>query len=135
MMNLDGPLEYGLLGMALLAVLGLIDFIRKKIRETPNGDRRQSPIVIECPNKIPGIAATLRANTDSTNALRVLIIEQVKLLQHVANGTDRLVDQHKPNPNGRETWKGSAAAEKVQEESRDLLKQMVFLIEQNVLGK
>jgi hypothetical protein len=61
----------------------------------------------------------------------VLVVEQVKLLQHNRDGIDRLVEQHKPGPDGRENWKESARADKIREESRDLLKRLVGLIERN----
>jgi hypothetical protein len=131
MLDLGKLIEFGLLGVALIAIVGLVDLARRRFRQTGNGNRRRMPLVIECPNKIQGLSSTLDSLDKSTAALRVLVVEQVKLLQHNRDGIDRLVEQHKPGPDGRENWKESARADAIREESRDLLKKLVGLIERN----
>jgi hypothetical protein len=131
MLDLGKLIEFGLLGVALIAIVGLVDLARRRFRQTGNGNRRMTPLVIDCPNNIKGLSATLDSLDKSTAALRVLVVEQVKLLQHNRDGIDRLVEQHKPGPDGRENWKESARADAIREESRDLLKKLVGLIERN----
>jgi hypothetical protein len=125
-----GPLALAMLVLLVLAVTGY-EVVKRHYRQTGNGNRRRMPLVIECPNKIQGLSSTLDSLDKSTAALRVLVVEQVKLLQHNRDGIDRLVDQHKPGPDGRENWKESARADAIREESRDLLKKLVGLIERN----
>ena len=128
MSGIEGIVELGAIGLALLAVIMLIDFIRKKFfKET----ECRMPAIIECPNKVEGLSATMVALCNESREQTRLNTEQLKVLQHNMDGIDRLVEQHKPGLDGRETWKTTARAEKFQEESRDLLRELVAVVKRN----
>ena len=127
--------DMGAIGLALLAVIMLVDFIRKRFREGETWDRRKMPTAIECPNKVEGLAATMIALSNESREQTRLNTEQLKVLQHNQDGIDRLLDQHKPGLDGREMWKTTSRSEKVQEESRDLLRELVSVVKKNGFGK
>ena len=128
MLGLGQLAEIGATGLALLAVIMLIDFIRRRFGIDP---KCHIPSIIECPNKIEGLAATMIALSNESREQTRLNTEQLKVLQHNQDGIDRLVDQHKPGLDGREMWKTTSRSEKVQEESRDLLRELVSVVKKN----
>ena len=130
-MDFGAVAELGVTGMLVVAVIMLIDFIKNKFREHGTGDRRNAPAVINCPNKIEGLAATIIALSNESREQTRLNTDQLQVLQHNQDGIDRLVDQHKPGVDGREMWKTSTRSEKVQEESRDLLRELVSVVKKN----
>ena len=132
MLGLGQLAEIGATGLALLAVIMLIDFIRRRFGIDP---KCRIPSVIECPNKIEGLAATMIALSNESREQTRLNTEQLKVLQHNQDGIDRLVDQHKPGLDGREMWKTTSRSEKVQEESRDLLRELVSVVKKNGFRK
>ena len=131
MFDLEKLMELGLTGIALIAIVGLVDLVRRRYRSSPNGDRRKLPIVIECPNRIEGLGATLKELAQSSRAMQVLVVEQVRILQHNSDGIDRLIEDHAPNAEGRQTWKGTKRQEEVAEESVKLLRELVTAVEKN----
>ena len=131
MLDFGSIADLGAIGLALLAIIMLVDFIRKRFRESERGERRRSPLVIECPNKIEGLAATMIALSNESREQTRLNTEQLKVLQHNRDGIDRLVDQHKPGVDGREMWKTTTRSEKIQEDSRDLLRELVAVVKKN----
>ena len=137
---LEGAAQVGVAGLALLALIMLIDLLRRKFREGEQGERREpfAPKVVNCPNKIEGLAATLAATLttlgevrDEARANRMLQTEQLKVLTVSEEGIDRLVEQHKPDGTGREMWKWTARSEGIQEESRDLLREIAMALKKN----
>ena len=127
---LGGAAELGLVGLALVVIVMLVDVIRKRYRQSSNGDRRRVPTVVNCPNKVEGLDATLRAVAKQSGAQTTLLNECTVQLRHNGDGIDRLVEQHKPTLDGRETWKVSPRSERLQEESRDLLRELVAVVKQ-----
>jgi hypothetical protein len=130
-MDFGALAELGVTGMLVVAVIMLIDFIKRKFRDGEKGDRRLLPRVIDCPNKVEGLAATMVALCNESREQTRLNTEQLRVIQHNMDGIDRLVDQHKPGLDGREMWKMSTRSEKVQEESRDLLRELVAVVKKN----
>lgn len=128
MMGQEGLAELGVAGIALVAVIMLIDFIRKRWRQSEDGDRRGPPAVIGCPNKVEGLADTLKMISKQSGEQTKLLTAQIRVLEHNRGGIDRLVDQHKPAADGRETWKVSPRMERLTEESRDLLRELVIAV-------
>jgi len=119
--------ELGVVGLALLVVLVMIDLIRKKLL---GKDGNGKPMVIDCPNKVEGLSATLVALSEESREQTRLNTEQLKVLTRNHEGIARLVDQHKPDSNGREMWKWTTRSEQIQEESRDLLREIVQAVKQ-----
>lgn len=116
--------ELGAVGIAMVVVLMLVDFIRRKLNW--DGEHRAAEtLFVECPNKVEGLAATLSEVSTQSAAQTRVMTAMLQLLEHNKNGIDRLVDQHKPNVEGRETWKIPPRMEALQEESRDLLRELV----------
>ena len=127
-----GIVDYGIVGVLLAVIMGLVEVVRRKYRESSDGDRRKpTPMIVKCPNEIEGLNATLIALVNESREQTRLNTEELKLLQHNRDGIDRLVDQHKPTLDGRETWKVSPRMEKLQEESRDSLREIVSLLKRN----
>lgn len=131
-MDLGGMAELGVAGIAMIAVVVMVDLLRRKFRESEKGDRRAQPEVIHCPNKgvgmaktLEGILKTLEEQREESRANRKLQTEQLRVLAHVCDGTDRLVEQHKAGADGVESWKVQPRMIALQEESRDLLKDLV----------
>ena len=120
MMGQEGLAELGVAGIALVAIIMLIDFIRKRI-----GNGKKTQTVLECPNKIERLDATLIALVNQSGEQTRLNTEQLKVLITNTKGIERLVDQHKPDASGREMWKWTSRSERMQEESRDLLREIV----------
>ena len=114
--------EFGVAGLALVVVLvlvlALVDIFRKKLFG------KESASIIECPNKIEGLSATLVALSNESREQTRLNTEQLKVLTRNHEGIGRLVEQHKPDTNGREMWKWTTRSEQIQEESRDLLREI-----------
>lgn len=128
--------EVGVVGMSLVAVIMLVDFIRKRFRESNPGDRRSvSTVSLSCPNKIHELPATLSALIEATREQTRLGASQLEVLKHNREGIDRLVDQHRPSPDGRETWKIPPRMEMLQEETRDLLRELVMVVKKNGFEK
>jgi len=124
MESLNDLAELGAVGIALLVVLMLVDFIRRKLNwDSPQA--RTCPVIVECPNKVEGLDATLREVSSQSVAQTRVMTAMLQLLEHNKSGIDRLVDQHKPNVDGRETWKIPQRMETLQEESRDLLRELL----------
>ena len=123
--------DLGITGMLVVAVIMLIDFIRKRFRGSDKGERRGFPSVIECPNKIEGLAATIIALSNESREQTRLNTEQLRVLTRNEDGIKRLVEQHKPGLDGREMWKTTSRSERVQEESRDLLRELVSVVKKN----
>jgi hypothetical protein len=128
--------EIGVTALALIFGIYLVDLFRKKYRESEPGDRRTKLQVVGCPNKIEGMAEildgirrALGTLTQESAANRDIQTEQLRVLQHVSEGTDRLVEQHKAGPDGVEMWKVSPHMLKLQQESRDLLRDIVNAVE------
>ena len=122
--------KLGALGIALLVILMLVDMVRKKYRESDPGDRRKVPFVVQCPNKVEGLDATLTSIQKQSAAQTVLLAECTQELRHNGDGISRLVAQHAPQ-GGRETWKIPPRMELLQEESRDLLRELVNEVKSN----
>ena len=130
--------DIGLAGLALLALLAVIDYARKRYRESEPGERRKegiSPRIIGCPNKIHELPQLLIALTETAKEQARIGSLQLELLNHNRDGIDRLVEQHRPTPDGRETWKIPARMEQLQEESRDSLREIVSLLKKNGNGR
>jgi hypothetical protein len=125
-----GLVEIGSTGALLAIIMGLIEIVRRKYRESTNGDRRRVPTVVQCPNKVEGLGATLEEVARASGAQVKLNTEMIRIIQHNRDGIDRLVEQHKPTVDGRETWKIPPRMERLQEESRDLLREVVSLLKQ-----
>jgi hypothetical protein len=121
--------EYGLTGLALLALIMLIDFIRKRFREGEVGDRRRAPTVIECPNKIQGLSATLSSLDTQIGRLvdhhdeypPNAVTDAVKGVARVETGVIRLLEETRPG----------SRSQMIREESRDLLRELVGLVKKN----
>lgn len=124
--------ELGVATLGLIIAILALDMVRKKFRQSTNGNRRQNldPLVVNCPNNLPGLQAALISLDKSTRALEKLAIEEVKLLQHNGDGIDILVDQHKA-VNGRETWKMSSRTESLLESTCAAVKDLVREIKRN----
>jgi len=120
--------EFGVAGLALVVVLvlvlALVDIFRKKVFGV------EPTSIIKCPNKIERLDATLIALVNESGEQTRLNTEQLKVLTRNNQGIERLVDQHKPDINGREMWKWTTRSEQIQEESRDLLKEIVTTMKQ-----
>jgi hypothetical protein len=131
-----GLVEIGSTGALLAIIFGLIEVIRRKYRESTNGDRRRAPTVVNCPNRIESLGTTLEEIAKQSGTQTKLNMEQtrlntemIKLLTHSRDGIDRLVEQHAPE-GGRERWKIPPRMEQLQEESRDLLREVVAVLKQ-----
>lgn len=120
-----GIVDLGIVGALVATIFGLIEVVRRKFRESTNGDRRRAPTVVNCPNHIEGLAATMEEWSKQSGAQTRALENIAKNVLSSKGGVDRLVEQHKPNIDGRETWKISPRMESFQEESRDLLKELV----------
>ena len=124
MLDLNKLGELGAVTLALILAIMAFDLVRKKFRQTENGDRRKASIVVECPNKIEGLAATLELLAEAAQTQVQQNVEHIKLLQLNKTGIDRLVDQHKP-VNGVETWKASHRIEELLEDTCVAVKELV----------
>lgn len=122
--------EYGVAILALLAVLMLVNFITKRFRESHSGNRRVSPGVINCPNRVEGLADTLKAITKTSGEQFKLTTEAIKMIQHNGEGIDSLVGSHAP-VDGREQWKNSPRMEIIMEDMSDGIKELVILTRKN----
>ena len=116
--------DYGVAVLALLVVLILVDVIRRRYRESTNGDRRRDPLVVGCPNRIEGLHSTLTALVNDSREQTKLNTEQLRILTSNKENIDHLVRAHAP-VDGREWWKTTAKAERIQEEIRDGIKDLV----------
>ena len=121
--------DLGITGMLVVAVIMLIDFIRKRFREGNKGDRRMFPRVIECPNKIEGLAATLVSLDKQIGRLvdhheeypPNAVVDAVKGVARVEIGVARLLEETRPG----------SRAQMIREESRDLLRELVAVVKKN----
>jgi hypothetical protein len=122
--------EYGVAILALLVVIMLVDFIRKRFRESSPGNRRVEPEVFGCPNKVEGLADTLKAITKTSGEQFKLTTEAIKIIQHNGEGIDNLVRSHAP-VDGREQWKFPSRMETIMEDMSDGIKELVVLTRKN----
>ena len=108
---------------AVLLILALIgyDWVKGRKWKTPNGDRRAA-VRIDCPNKAPDLVPALRAltrtldkHTESADAHSEMTRNFGPIAQRIDSGVDRLLEQVKPG----------SRREKVSEESRDMLVELV----------
>jgi hypothetical protein len=120
--------ELGVVGIALLAVLMLVDLIRKKMGVDSSGSHKLQ--IVECPNRIEGLAATLEEMSKQSGAQTKVMTALMQATEHNRSGIDRLVEQHRPE-DGRETWKIPPRMERLQEETRDLLRELVTEVKRN----
>lgn len=133
-----GPLAIAMLVMLVLAVTGY-EFVKRKYRESTGGERRKMPMVIECPNKPTMDELMKQMRLQQTNTTRTLgLLERATIsighledkheeytgdgvaaalsrVESIGVGVDRLLEQVRPG----------ARSEKVREESRDMLKELV----------
>jgi hypothetical protein len=124
-MDFGAIAELGVTGALIVVVIMLIDFIRKRFRESDKGDRRTPP---ECPIESSAAMAAIAAQS---GAQTKLLTEQTRVLQDVHSDTGRLVEQHKAGANGVEAWKVQPRMMQLQQESRDLLKELVAVVKKN----
>lgn len=115
--------EASAVALALVIIFFLVDIIRKKYRETEAGDRRRERVVVDCPNHIEGLAATLVGLSEMSRDTVVLQRKQIELLQSNSEGIKTLVASHAP-VGGREWWKTTSKAEEIQEDIRDGVKEI-----------
>jgi hypothetical protein len=125
-----GVVDYSIIGGLLMVIMSLAEVVRRKIRESTNGDRRRAPTIVNCPNHIEGLAATMGEWSKQSGAQTRALERIAEDVQHNRAGIDRLVDQHAPE-GGRETWKVDPRMLSLQEESRDLLKELVTEVQRN----
>lgn len=134
-MDFGAIADYGLATLAILALLAGIDYARRRYRESEPGERRKrsdsSPKIIGCPNKIYELPQILISLTEAAKEQTRLNTLQLDVLNHNREGIDRLVEQHRPGPDGREAWKIPPRMEQLQEETRDLLRELVMVVKKN----
>jgi hypothetical protein len=94
-------------------------------------------MLIKCPNKVEGIDATMTAIADECRtmsgtlaAMTSLNQEQLRHLEHNRGAVDALVKSHAPR-DGREWWKTTEKSERIQEEIRDGIRDLVRLTKMN----
>ena len=133
-----GPLALAMLVLLVLAVTGY-EFVKKKYRESESGERRKLPMVIECLNKPVMDELVKQSRLQQTNMVQTInILERAVVgierleskheeytsdgvagalsrVESISVGVDRLLEQVRPG----------ARSEKVREESRDMLKELV----------
>ena len=119
MFGLEELSRLGVPTLLALAVLGLIHILNKRYRESEKGDRRAPPRVVGCPNKLEmGTLKGMLANLESSTKMLVEIlhcVEETKVeLRSIADVT-RL-------------YQTGSRSEKVREESRDLLRELLMEI-------
>lgn len=114
--------DIGLAGLAIIALIAVIEFAKKRYRESEAGDRRSNPTVVNCPNKIYELQPTLKELSqviERQAEVSKAHVEATKsygpAAQRIDAGVERLLEQVRPG----------ARAEKVREESRDMLKEIV----------
>ena len=122
--------QLGAVGLAMLAVVFSLDLLRKKYRESDRGDRRRAPVIMDCPNKIQGLDATLEEVAKQARASTQALAACAITLNHNRDGIDKLVTQHAPE-GGREQWKIPARMESLQEETVVLLRELVVIAKKN----
>jgi hypothetical protein len=121
-MDFGAVAELGVIGGLVVGIIMLIDFIRKRFRESGKGERRLIPSVIECPNRIQGLSATLTSLDKQIGRLvdhhdeypPNAVTEAVRGVARVEIGVTRLLEETHPG----------SRAQMIREESRDILKAM-----------
>ena len=130
MFDLSTVGQLGATGLAMLAVVFALDLLRKKYRESDKGERRKMPMVVNCPNRIEGLDATLQEVAKQSGAQTKVLTACSVTLEHNRTAIDTLVRQHAPE-GGRERWKIPERMEQLQEETRDLMRELVAAVKSN----
>jgi hypothetical protein len=111
--------ELGALGLALLAVIMLIDFIRNRL-----GNVGKAPSVIECPYNARGVEKMFEKMVLNLDASTTMLGELLHIVE------ENRVNIREVGHTARLHGPGSRS-EKVREESRDLLHEILVVLKRN----
>jgi len=116
--------EFAKLGvptLLALAILGLIHILNKKYRQSENGDRRAPLKVVGCPNKMEGMSATLTGMLVHLDSSTKMLVEILHSQEETKKEVRRVADVASIHAPG-------SRSEKVREESRDLLRELLMVV-------
>jgi len=118
--------RFGVPTLLSLAILGLIYVLNKKYRESPKGDRRAPQRVVGCPNKMEGLSATLTGMLANLDASTRMLTELLHIMEETKAEVRRVADVASIHATG-------SRSEKIREESRDLLRDLLMEVRQSQL--
>ena len=119
MLELGHIVEMGAIGLALLAVLMLIDFIKKRF-----GNGKAQPVVEDRRRVVDEIEKTLGKMLLNLDTSTRTLSELLHVVEENRIGIREV--EHLANLHG-----AGSRSEKVREESRDLLRDIVTILERN----
>lgn len=115
--------ELGIAGLGLIIALYALDMVRKRYRQTENGDRRKAPVVMNCPNRVPGLAETLVRISSNIETSTHLLAELLRIEKDNQKGIQEIRTVSSLHGAG-------SRSERVREESRDLLRDLLSAVQQ-----
>ena len=113
---MEGLADYGIAAMAIFAMIVLIRFLEARIQKK-NGDKR---VVVECPNKIDGLAVTLKSIDGFMKTIAASTSE-------CRSGVGELVKDHAPGSDGVQSWKMPARTLEIWEKITTQQQQMLAM--------